>query len=92
MLNELANTGSGKKRLLAPCASPFRMQSARSTNFVKVGVLRADQRDDDAAVEKAIAQLCRRGHRALVAEQEAANATPRLSEGNQRLLARLEET
>jgi hypothetical protein len=55
-------------------------------------VLSPDQRDDDAAVEKAIQQLCRRGHRALVAEQEAANATPRLSEGNQRFLARLEET
>jgi hypothetical protein len=59
--------------------------------FVRVGVLQADRRNDDAAIEEAIAQLCRRGHRALVDEREAA-AAPQLSTANQQLLARLEET
>ena len=43
--------------------------------FVRVGVLQADRRNDDAAIEEAIAQLCRRGHRALVAEQATAAAS-----------------
>jgi hypothetical protein len=35
--------------------------------FVRIGVLAEDQRDDDAAVESAIAQLCRAGFRAIEA-------------------------
>jgi hypothetical protein len=41
---------------------------------VKIGLL--TDRDDDAALERVIAALCRRGYAALVAEREAANAAP----------------
>jgi hypothetical protein len=64
--------------------------------FIRVGMLSADRRNDDAAIEEAIAQLCKRGHRALVAEREAAavprsaEAPPQMSEINRRLLASLE--
>jgi hypothetical protein len=67
---------------------------AELDEFVRVGVLLPDRWDDDAAIQSAIEQLCRRGHRALVAERERA-AAPRpavMSEANQRLLARLEKT
>jgi hypothetical protein len=62
--------------------------------FVRIGVLPADRRDDDAAIAAAIAQLCKRGHGALVDEREAAAASRPavLSEANRQLLARLEET
>jgi hypothetical protein len=62
--------------------------------FIRVGVLSPDRRNDDAAIEEAIAELCRRGHRALVEREAAAAATaePQLSEANRQLLARLEET
>src|SRR6516165_8179780 len=38
--------------------------------FIKIGVLSAEQRDDDKAIEAAIAILCRRGYRAIRAERE----------------------
>ena len=37
--------------------------------FIKIGVLSAE-RDDDKAIEAAIAILCRRGYRAIKAERE----------------------
>ena len=33
--------------------------------FVRIGVLKAEQRNDDKAIEAAIAVLCRRGYRAI---------------------------
>ena len=39
--------------------------------FVRIGVLAEDQRNDDRAIEAAIAQLCRAGFRAIEARQEA---------------------
>ena len=36
--------------------------------FIKVGVLSAEERDDDKAIEAAIAVLCRRGYRAIKAD------------------------
>ena len=42
----------------------FISDAERTLNeFIKIGALSADRRDDDAAIEKAIEQLCRRGHR-----------------------------
>ena len=38
--------------------------------FIRIGVLKAEQRDDDNAIEAAIAILCRRGYRAIRAERE----------------------
>jgi hypothetical protein len=38
--------------------------------FVKIGVLEAEQRNDDKAIEHAIAILCRRGYSAIKAERE----------------------
>ncbi|WP_439394980.1 hypothetical protein ACRQ5Q_38370 [Bradyrhizobium sp. PMVTL-01] len=38
--------------------------------FVRIGVLAAEQRNDDKAIEAAIAALCRRGYRAIKAERE----------------------
>jgi hypothetical protein len=67
--------------------------------FVKAGLLSEDQRadPDPVAVEKIIAQLCRRGFAALVAEQAAAAPrpaapapVPQMPEANRRLLASLE--
>ena len=39
--------------------------------FVRVGVLAEDQRNNDRAIEAAIAQLCRAGFRAVEARQKA---------------------
>jgi hypothetical protein len=39
--------------------------------FVKIGVLKAERRNDDTAIEAAIAVLCRRGYRAIKGEREA---------------------
>ncbi|WP_439370954.1 hypothetical protein [Bradyrhizobium sp. DASA03120] len=39
--------------------------------FVPIGVLAAEQRNDDTAIEAAIAQLCRAGFRAVEAQQKA---------------------
>jgi hypothetical protein len=36
--------------------------------FVRIGVLKAEQRNDDKAIEAAIAVLCRRGYRAIKAD------------------------
>ena len=33
--------------------------------FVRIGVLKAEHRNDDTAIEAAIAVLCRRGYRAI---------------------------
>ena len=33
--------------------------------FIRIGVLKAEQRNDDTAIEAAIAVLCRRGYRAI---------------------------
>ena len=33
--------------------------------FVRIGVLKAEQRNDDKAIEAAIAVLCRRGYRSI---------------------------
>ena len=38
--------------------------------FIKIGVLAAEQRNDDTAIEAAIAVLCRRGYRAIKGERE----------------------
>jgi hypothetical protein len=35
--------------------------------FIKIGVLKAEHRNDDTAIEAAIAQLCRAGFRAIEA-------------------------
>ena len=37
--------------------------------FVRIGVLKAEQRNDDKAIEATIAVLCRRGYRAIKAER-----------------------
>jgi hypothetical protein len=60
--------------------------------FVRIGVLAPDQRDDDASVQGAIEALCKRGHRALVAERREAATRPQLSKANEHRLASLEET
>ena len=39
--------------------------------FVRIGVLPEDQRNNDRAIEAAIAQLCRAGFRAVEAQQKA---------------------
>lgn len=39
--------------------------------FIKIGVLDAEQRNDDKAITAAIAQLCRAGFRAVEARQKA---------------------
>ena len=36
--------------------------------FIRIGVLKAEQRNDDKAIEAAIAVLCRRGYRAIKAD------------------------
>jgi hypothetical protein len=38
--------------------------------FVRIGVLKAEHRNDDTAIEAAIAVLCRRGYRAIKGERE----------------------
>ena len=38
--------------------------------FIKIGVLAEERRNDDTAIEAAIAVLCRRGYRAIKAERE----------------------
>jgi hypothetical protein len=38
--------------------------------FIKIGVLKAEHRNDDTAIEAAIAVLCRRGYRAIKDERE----------------------
>jgi hypothetical protein len=38
--------------------------------FVRIGVLKAEHRNDDTAIEAAIAVSCRRGYRAIKAERE----------------------
>jgi hypothetical protein len=38
--------------------------------FVRIGVLKAEQRNDDKAIEAAIAVLCQRGYRAIKAERQ----------------------
>jgi hypothetical protein len=38
--------------------------------FVGIGVLKAEHRNDDTAIEAAIAVLCRRGYRAIKGERE----------------------
>src|SRR6476660_319411 len=38
--------------------------------FVKIGVLAAEQRNDEKAIEHAIAVLCQRRYRAIKAERE----------------------
>jgi hypothetical protein len=65
---------------------------AERDEFIRVGVLSADRRDDDASIQAAIEQLCRRGHRALLAEQREAATRPQLSKANEYRLASLEET
>jgi hypothetical protein len=37
--------------------------------FIKIGVLAEERRNDDTAIEAAIAVLCRRGYRAIKAER-----------------------
>ena len=37
--------------------------------FVRIGVLKAEQRNDDTAIEAAIAVLCRRGYSTIKAER-----------------------
>jgi hypothetical protein len=39
--------------------------------FVKIGLLAEERRNDDRAIEAAIAVLCRRGYRAIKGEREA---------------------
>jgi hypothetical protein len=39
--------------------------------FIKIGVLAEDQRNDDRAIEAAIAQLCRAGFRAVESRHKA---------------------
>jgi hypothetical protein len=39
--------------------------------FVRIGVLAEDECNENAAIEKAIAQLCREGFRAIEARQKA---------------------
>jgi hypothetical protein len=39
--------------------------------FIKIGVLAEERRNDNTAIEAAIAVLCRRGYRAVKAEREA---------------------
>ncbi|WP_439370887.1 hypothetical protein [Bradyrhizobium sp. DASA03120] len=39
--------------------------------FIRIGVLKAEQSNDDQAIEAAIAQLCRAGFRAVEARQKA---------------------
>jgi hypothetical protein len=38
--------------------------------FIKIGVLAEERRNDDTAIEAAIAVLCRRGYRAIKGERE----------------------
>ena len=53
-------------KALAVCALCSSAEQTLSA-FVRIGVLAQDQRNDDRAIEAAIAQLCRAGFRAIEA-------------------------
>ena len=81
-----------KRAIARKCSRRYRMRRRNGTRlltieisnaaatldaFERIGVLTETERGNDAALERAIAQLCRRGYSALAAEREVKPASPR---------------
>jgi hypothetical protein len=71
VVRQCARRYRARKRKGARCLRIEISNAAQTLDaFVNIGVLADDRRNDDKAIEHAIAVLCRRGYRAIAAEQE----------------------
>jgi hypothetical protein len=71
VVRQCARRYRARKRTGARCLR-IEISNAEQTldAFVKIGVLAAERRNDDAAIEAAISVLCKRGYSAVKAERE----------------------
>jgi hypothetical protein len=71
VVRQCARRYRARKRTGARCLR-IEISNAEQTldALVKIGVLAEERRNDDTAIEAAIAVLCRRGYRAIKGERE----------------------